>query len=233
MVWMLVDAAKRRADFWWYAVIFMPFGEWIYFFTVKAKDPDMQALKDKWLGGAKGPALDKLRFQVRETPSVRNKITLAKALHDADKFGEAADLFGTLARDDPDDLESQFGLASCRAGLQEWTAAAEGFEAIVKRDQSYKDYWAWLQWIDALWETGERERALTCAAELVATSPRINHSVTYGHYLSEVGRSDEAIETIERALQEYKHSPAFTQRRDATWANRGRQVLKNLKRNAS
>jgi hypothetical protein len=37
-VWMLVDAYQRRAEHYWYLIIFFPFGEWIYFFLVKVHD---------------------------------------------------------------------------------------------------------------------------------------------------------------------------------------------------
>ena len=38
MIWMLVDAINRRAEYYWYIIIFVPFGEWVYFFTVKIHD---------------------------------------------------------------------------------------------------------------------------------------------------------------------------------------------------
>ncbi len=37
-IWMLVDASKRGARHWWMIIILVPFGEFIYFFTVKIKD---------------------------------------------------------------------------------------------------------------------------------------------------------------------------------------------------
>ena len=36
--WMVVDAFKRGAQSWWIVIIFVPFGEFIYFFVVKIKD---------------------------------------------------------------------------------------------------------------------------------------------------------------------------------------------------
>ena len=39
-IWMLVDAIQRRAPYYWYFIIAMPFGEWIYFFMVKIKGRD-------------------------------------------------------------------------------------------------------------------------------------------------------------------------------------------------
>ena len=44
MAWMLIDAIRRRADGYWYLIIFIPFGEWFYFFRVKIHDPEMQWL---------------------------------------------------------------------------------------------------------------------------------------------------------------------------------------------
>ena len=29
MIWMLVDAINRRAEYYWYIIIFVPFGEWV------------------------------------------------------------------------------------------------------------------------------------------------------------------------------------------------------------
>jgi len=37
-IWMLVDAYQRRAEHYWYLIIFFPFGEWVYFFLVKVHD---------------------------------------------------------------------------------------------------------------------------------------------------------------------------------------------------
>lgn len=37
-VWMIVDAYQRRAEHYWYLIIFFPFGEWVYFFLVKVHD---------------------------------------------------------------------------------------------------------------------------------------------------------------------------------------------------
>ncbi len=37
-VWMLVDAYQRRAEHYWYLIIFFPLGECVYFFLVKVHD---------------------------------------------------------------------------------------------------------------------------------------------------------------------------------------------------
>jgi hypothetical protein len=44
--WMLIDAIKRGARHWWMIIILVPFGEFIYFFTVKIKD--FKGLFERW-----------------------------------------------------------------------------------------------------------------------------------------------------------------------------------------
>jgi hypothetical protein len=47
--WMLIDAVKRGARHWWMIIILVPFGEFIYFFTVKIKD--FKGFFERWKRG--------------------------------------------------------------------------------------------------------------------------------------------------------------------------------------
>lgn len=37
-LWMIVDAYRRGASQFWYPIILIPFGAWVYFFMVKIDD---------------------------------------------------------------------------------------------------------------------------------------------------------------------------------------------------
>lgn len=37
-IWMCVDAYQRGMPGWWFVIILVPFGEWIYFFLFKVQD---------------------------------------------------------------------------------------------------------------------------------------------------------------------------------------------------
>ena len=41
LFWMLVDAIQRRPPYYWYIVVFMPFGPLVYFFAIKIHDYDL------------------------------------------------------------------------------------------------------------------------------------------------------------------------------------------------
>ena len=61
-IWMLVDAISRKAEYYWWAIIFfVPFGSYIYFFMVKIKDPSFSKIK-KWFT-EKPVTIDQLRYE--------------------------------------------------------------------------------------------------------------------------------------------------------------------------
>ncbi len=89
-IWMLVDALRRRPILYWYVIIFLPFGPFVYFFAFKIHDYDLG-----WLGrivrpAPPAPSLAELRERVRQSPSLANRMRLANALHDAGDYAEAA-----------------------------------------------------------------------------------------------------------------------------------------------
>ena len=45
-LWMLLDAMRRRVHVLWYIVLTVPFGEVIYFFTIKMRDFNVRPLPD-------------------------------------------------------------------------------------------------------------------------------------------------------------------------------------------
>lgn len=43
-VWMIIDAIQSGNDRMWYVIVFVPFGEVIYFFMFKVHDPALRSL---------------------------------------------------------------------------------------------------------------------------------------------------------------------------------------------
>jgi hypothetical protein len=63
-LWMLVDAVQRGAARYWYPIIFLPFGQLAYFFSVKIHDPEFAALLRLFHGLTRAElTLDELRFE--------------------------------------------------------------------------------------------------------------------------------------------------------------------------
>jgi hypothetical protein len=228
VIWMIVDAIRRRAEFWWFLIIiFVPFGWLVYFFMVKLQDYDTGWLKRALSGGPSG-SLSELAYRAQETPSVTNKLALGDALAQAERYAEASDVYGEILRKDDANKQALHGMARSLLGAGKPAVACEHFQRLLEMDNSYADYSAALDYAEALWQSGQRDDAIELLTGLVRVSSRINHRVALGHYLSLSERKGEAKDVLELALRDHEHSPAFVKKRDHKWADRAQKMIREL-----
>ena len=227
MAWMLIDAYRRGAERRWFWIIFIPFGEWYYFFMVKIHAPEMAWLKQLFQY-RKPLTLDSLRYSYEQTPSLANRLRLAQALHDESEYEEGARLFSEVMAKWPDNREALLGLALCHAGRDDDDATVQHLERLIELDRAYDDYQPWLHLTEALWRLDRRDDALRLLERLVATSPRLGHSIALAQLQIEAGLQETARATLWRALEQYRHAPRFDQRNNRTWARRAKKMLKTL-----
>ncbi len=228
-LWMLYDAARRGAAYYWYPIILLPFGEFFYFFMVKIHDPDFLWLKQGLQRlTSRRPTLEQLRFRVRQTPNYDNQAALAEALHDRKEFHEAGALFEELCRTHEESPEVHLGLASCRMGLEDYENAVASLHTLLELQPTYQDYKGWTMLAEALHRLGRTEEAAGQMAKLVRTSPRLNHRLYYAHYLKLVEKQAEARKQLEEGLMEHEHAPRFLRRQQSAWARQAKQMLRQL-----
>ena len=227
MLWMLIDAIRRKAEGYWYLIIFIPLGEWAYFFAVKIHDPPFQQIGQK-LFAKRPPSLKELRYRAKESPTVQNKVTFAQTLCDSGEYGEAAEIFSEILSKDPSDCPALYGLGMAKAGLKDYEGSVEILERLVAKNPTYNDYEGWVKLVDATWESNNHEKALECARELVKSSPRTNHKVTMAYYLRESDQRQEARSILEETLREYEYAPDFAKRNYKDWAKRAKRMLREL-----
>jgi hypothetical protein len=225
-LWMLVDAASRRAGYVWYMIIMMPFGEVAYFLAVKIHDPEFAAFR---LGrSGKPPSLDQLRFNAEDTPSFENRLMLARGLHDTDRHREAAELFRQLLDEEPEDKAALYGLGCSLLGAGETKVATQVLEALAELDFKYAEYAAGSMLADIYWQEERREEALALKETLANASRSLAHQTELARSLAELGREPEARALIERCLNEYAHSPGYVQKNEKQHARAARRLLKSL-----
>lgn len=228
-LWMLVDAIRRGVACYWYAIILMPFGEIVYFFTVKVHDAEFLWLKNAFQSlTIKKPTLDQLRYRSEHSPCYENHVALAAALHDRKEYHEACGLFERVLRTNGDSSEALFGLACSQMGLEDYQSAAENLKALLKVEPAYNDYEGWTMLAGCLHRTGRLEEAVALTGQLVEKSPRLSHRIHHAHYLRLVERREESRQQLETALQEHRHAPRFLRRRQGALSRQAKQMLRQL-----
>ena len=228
-LWLVVDAIRRGAAYYWYPVIMMPFGEWVYFFTIKVHDPEFDWARELYKRlTTKKVTLEERRHRARESPSYANKVELAQALHDTGAYSEAVELFAEALAMHAESREALYGLALAHSALGDYEQATLRLTELIELDSSFRDYAAYSDLAHVLTQGGRLQDVHVLLEGLVTKSPRIAHRVLYAHYLLAGEKKDEAREQLEAGLREYDHAPKYGQRKNRVWARRAKQMLKQV-----
>lgn len=225
-VWMLVDAIRRREPYYWLLIIaFIPFGAWIYFFLVKVKDYDLEAVRERF---RRPPSVATLRTDFEASPSLARRVDLGEGLLREGGFAEAAQLFGDVLENEDDNKEAMFGLGRARIGLEDYDAATRPLSRLVDMDRTYMDHEAWIHLAHALCMGGHESEGLESLARLVRSNPRLRHQVCFASYLIEAGRAVEARDVLTQAVEDHKRSPRFLKRQNFRLGLTARRMLRKV-----
>lgn len=216
-VWMLVDASRRRVDWFWYLVALLtPF---IYFLMVKLpnnpaiRSPDSLAPENttprrRFPSGSFAPNLDR-----------------ADQLEEIERYDEAVPMYQEALEIDPGNLRALHGMARCELGLGRPRLAVSLLEKVLNTDREYGNFAAALDYADALWMSGQKQDTLELLDGLVHATGRLNHRLAYAYYLAANGDLTKARTEAERVIQEHSALPATQQPKDQHWRERAEQML--------
>jgi hypothetical protein len=228
-LWMLVDAYRRGAEFYWYWIIlvFQPLGAWAYFLLFKVKD---FRLGDGWLSGLfeRPPSLEELRHRAERSGTLASRLELAERLAGAREYTEALPHLEAVLAREPDHCQALFLLAGAQRGLGHPEQAMPALQKLIVRHPSWRDYQAWHTLIEIRREAGDLAGALESCRELVRVAPRLEHKCLFAEHLLMTGEKDEAGQVLEQGLDDYHYLTGLGRRRDRRWVGKAKQLLKQV-----
>lgn len=232
MIWMAVDAIKRRAPLYWLAgiVLFahpeMPLGALAYFFVVKIRDywPRVEALRGepptRWWRGSSSPG-----SRAMLDPA---ELATADALEVAGRYTDAIPLYEAVLARAPRHLQALHGLGRCMLGAGNPERAAELLGEVLSEDEAFNDFSAALEYAEALWQAGQHEDCLRVLERMVAMTGRINHRIALAHYAMLADSPGRARTVLEQALAAHASEPETVRRRQQRWVDRATNMLASL-----
>src|SRR5262245_25221756 len=225
MCWMLVDAARRRAEqFWFWIIILVPvLGPWVYFFAVKA--PTMTFSLPAF---ASRPSLAELHFRAERTPTLANHLALGERLLEREDFKAALPALEAAHKLEPDHGQVLYSLALCRSRLGQVDAAVPLLDKLVQRDPRWSNYQAWQLLVDLHLEKKNQPAALERCRELVNLSPTLENKCLLAELLGSDGHASDARELLEQALRDHEFTGGRARRRNRYWAREAKRLLKRL-----
>jgi hypothetical protein len=227
-VWMLIDARNKRQEYYWFFIIlFAPFGALIYFFLHKLDDIKWHKLASPFRSP---PSIDQLKFRYSETPCVANRLALADGLAAAGRHVEAIVEYEGVLAGRPDEHDALWGLALSRAALGELEQAAEVLTRLVAAAPSYGDWEPWVMLAGLQHKRGLREESLETVRTLARKSARADHQMLLAEALIAADCHDEAAAMLDRIIAGHEHAPDYIRRRDRKVVGRARRLRDDMAR---
>ena len=221
-IWMVLDASRRRVDWFWYLVALLtPF---IYFLMVKL--PNNPAIPEAG-SNSDVPQVGKSKRQLGSSPFLSN-LDRADQLEEIERYDEAVPIYQEALDHDPNNLRSLHGMARCELGLGHPRIAVSLLEQVLNTDREYGNYAAALDYADALWMSGQKQDTLELLDGLVHATGRPNHCLAHAHYLAENGELAKAKAVVDRVIEEHASLHPAEQPKDQYWRDRAEQMLANL-----
>ncbi len=240
-LWMLVDAVQRGEGSRWGWIIMIPFGEFAYFFAVKVHDfSPANAGPARRVDGGGGysffkapmPSTEDLRYRFNQSPSLNNRMSLARGLYDAGEYAEAACELAEVVRSDDSDAEAHYGLARTHLAMEKWAEAEAEFRVVLRLQPGYANYLAWQEFSELLVQLNRGDEAAELLRELKRVSPRLEHCLELARLLHDRGQYREASEHLNEALLDYDHAPRHVQRDGKSHAQEARQLRAQMGKTA-
>jgi hypothetical protein len=234
-LWMLLDAVRRRVHVLWYVVLTVPFGEVIYFFTVKLRDFNVHPLPQPAPEAAAAasaapqrPSAADLEREAELSGSFSNRVRAGWALLEEREPERAQRYFENALRSHATDKEALHGLGLCQLERGDIASAVDTFSRLVERGLGYDDYGATLALAEALYRSERHDELFELLSLLVRDSRRLEHQITLARYQLRTERKSAARDTLQSALAAWQAQPELERRRDGAVATEARRLLRTL-----
>ena len=135
----------------------------------------------------------------------------------------------SLLTERPDDRDAQYGRGVCALELDDLDAAGESLAKVVDDAPMYRDYAAWPELAEALYQQGKQDVALELLSTLVRRAPRLTHYMLLARFERRHGRSAQSETALVDGLRVHAELPWRRRLAEAGAAQAARRQLAELR----
>jgi hypothetical protein len=228
VVLALVHFVRRRPDNYWLWIILMGGGLGALVYICAEVLPDLDLLRQQFRILAHRKKIRQLEVMVLDNPSAGNYEELADLYLEQKKYSTAKDCYDRAISTRTDSPDPFYRRALCELELNDFAAAADDLERVVKKDASY-DYQRAAGLLAYAWSrNGKAEKAAQLFAQITETSTLSETQFNYALFLAEHGKTPEARQWAQKVLAKRVTMPRYLKRRERPWFRKAATLLRRL-----
>jgi hypothetical protein len=227
VLWMIIDAIRRREWVWVLLMLFIWFAAIWYFFSVYRDSPS--ATRGFELPGAHDrKRIKELQAQIHHLDKPHHHFQLADIYFHQGKLDKAEASYRAAIERDPQDIDIRGHLGQCLLRLKRPEEARPLLEGVCKENPKHDYGHSLMAYAETLAALGDTDGALTVWEHVLQ-----NHSYARARYqVAELyvakGKPALARQQLDELLADDIHAPGFQRKRDRVWVRRAKRLRRKL-----
>jgi hypothetical protein len=229
-IWMLVDCANNRRDYYWYWIIlgFWGIGALIYFFTFKWDTFCRESVLFSWLRNRQ--TADEVRARVRHLDNAACYEDLGDSYWRLNKLAEAEAAYKKALERDAASLDIRAKFAHLLVTQNRAEEAWPMIEEVLRKQRDYETDEILRQAAQCQAGLGNYTRAEEFYLEFLNKHSYFEAHIEYGEFLLKSGRVEEGRAQLEEVILDIRTSPRYVRRRNWRESLRAHWLLFRYKR---
>jgi len=228
VVMALYHFYRRRPDNFWLWVILMGGGIGALAYLCIEALPDLGLLRQSFRVYSHRKRILELEMMVLDNPSAGNYEELADLYLEKKKFDKARACYDHAISTRTDSPDPFYRRAICEMELNDFGAAVNDLELVVKKDRNY-DYQRAAGLLAHAWARNHQEaHAQSMFEQITQTSTLSETQFNFAQFLATQGKIAEARQWAQRVLNKKATMPRYLKRRERPWFRRAAALLKRL-----
>jgi tetratricopeptide (TPR) repeat protein len=227
VLWMVIDALRRKEWLWAVLMVLMPFSVIWYFFSIY-RDGGSSTRGFELPGAHDRKRIRELQAQIHHLDKPHHYSQLGDIYFQQGKLDKAEMCYKAALERDPADADTRAHYGQCLIRLKRPQEARPLLQGVVAETPKH-DYG------HTMMALAETQTALGAKDEALATWKRVTENYSYprakvqlAELYRERGERDTARHELEEVLADDPHAPAFQRKKDRVWIKRARRVLRKL-----
>jgi hypothetical protein len=230
LIWMFVDAIRRR-EWLWAIFIFIGWGitALIYFFFVyRAAAPS--ATRGFELPGAQSrKRIKELQAQIHHLDNAYHHFLLGDVYFQRGNLAEAEKCYRAALQRDATDIDTRAHLGQCLVRLNRPAEARPFLESVMHEKPDHDYGHTMMALAETLTALGETDNALQYWQHITQNHSYPRAKVQLAELYLAKNQPELARAEVKDVVSDDQHAPAFQRKRDRVWVRRAKNLMGKLK----
>jgi hypothetical protein len=227
VIWMAVDAIRRREYLWAVLILVTWFGA-IWYFIYYYRDGSTATRGFELPGAHDRRRIKELQAQIHHLDKAHHHFQLGDIYFQRGKLEKAEQCYRAAIERDPEDIDIRAHLGQCLLRLKRPAEARPLLEQVCKENPKHDYGHSMMAFAETLGALGETDTALSIWEKIGE-----QHSYARARYqLAELGvakgKSDLARAQLDELLADDVHAPAYQRKRDRVWVRRAKRLRRKV-----